>query len=1072
MTAKPPSQGRPSPCPQGSGRKLASLGCGAETPATLSPGRALLMYQRTTWLHALAKPAGAANSAPVPGLMPVVGDVPGDTDPSQVLVLERAAEYGADYVFFRASSPTQLPVPEALVFLDDGLDDAEFAALHRRLWSWGGVPLVYRRVRGRVDLLRCAHAPDFAGTGGEPRYQAFATLQLLADVDQAVAAEPWWDANLLHSGALWDAPEVCRALLSSDRAAARALVAAITNLDRELDSKRVLPERLRRRLLVLSLLIAYLEDRDVLGPTLFSRCTSGATRFFQVLADGPGLVRLLSALERQFNGDVFCMTADEQAKLQDTRQLGRFAALVEGHTDAAGQSSLWRLYSFRDLPVELISHVYQHFVRADRSAVYTPPFLVRMMLDEALGWARLDSLAHERLAVLDPSCGSGVFLVEAYKRMIAHWRARNDWAAPSVAILRDLLLRVRGVDLNPDAVELTAFSLCLAMCEALDTKTLRSSTKLFPKLRGHSLHTECFFTARAGGLLGDDIGAVLGNPPFESKLSTPGARASYAAYQQAHGKLPDKQVAYLFLSDCLDLLQPGGVLCMLQQYNLLYTIGAASVREHLFRQWDVREVLDMTSIRGLFGAADTKVIAVVIEANPPPPHRQVLHATFRRTGRVVAEQGFDLDYYDLHWPSRAQILADAPVWRSNLVGGGRVVDLVDRLRSMRTLGAYARDRGWDVGQGFIRGGGTRAERPADHIVGRAYLPSQAITPCGLDADQLSVVPEGPIEVPRTPQRFTPPMLLVRLHADLPHHLELQKYLTYPDQVVGFCAPKADTAALRKVQRWLTSAALPLQAYVAATSRKIQKATAVMQTDIEALPYPACASLDLSANEEIVAEDIVHYYRDFLRLGEKSAMYNQCDDKALAAFAATYVRQIESLYPGLRALPAQRWPGAICQPFAFGSADITWDGADNLHAHVLRILGSNAHTGSRSRAGFETRTAPQTGVGSSANAATSADPDATTTVSQAASQSGSRSGDSGHAAISPNHHAGPSFNHNSSPTSAPTNAWPGPVHIQRIARIFDGPLILLLKPDRLRFWLRSVALRDADETVIDLHAQGL
>ena len=47
-----------------------------------------------------------------------------------------------------------------------------------------------------------------------------------------------------------------------------------------------------------------------------------------------------------------------------------------------------------------------------------------------------------------------------------------------------------------------------------------------------------------------------------------------------------------------------------------------------------------------------------------------------------------------------------------------------------------------------------------------------------------------------------------------------------------------------------------------------------------------------------------------------------------------------------------------------------------------------------------------------------------------------------------------------------------MHIQRIARIFDGPLILLLKPDRLRFWLRSVALRDADETVIDLHAQGL
>jgi hypothetical protein len=32
-------------------------------------------------------------------------------------------------------------------------------------------------------------------------------------------------------------------------------------------------------------------------------------------------------------------------------------------------------------------------------------------------------------------------------------------------------------------------------------------------------------------------------------------------------------------------------------------------------------------------------------------------------------------------------------------------------------------------------------------------------------------------------------------------------------------------------------------------------------------------------------------------------------------------------------------------------------------------------------------------------------------------------------------------------------------------------MFLLKPDRLRYWLRSVALRDADETLADLRAQG-
>jgi hypothetical protein len=46
-----------------------------------------------------------------------------------------------------------------------------------------------------------------------------------------------------------------------------------------------------------------------------------------------------------------------------------------------------------------------------------------------------------------------------------------------------------------------------------------------------------------------------------------------------------------------------------------------------------------------------------------------------------------------------------------------------------------------------------------------------------------------------------------------------------------------------------------------------------------------------------------------------------------------------------------------------------------------------------------------------------------------------------------------------------------LQVTRIARIYDNSFIFLLKPDRLRFWLRTIALRDADETLADLRAQG-
>ena len=46
-----------------------------------------------------------------------------------------------------------------------------------------------------------------------------------------------------------------------------------------------------------------------------------------------------------------------------------------------------------------------------------------------------------------------------------------------------------------------------------------------------------------------------------------------------------------------------------------------------------------------------------------------------------------------------------------------------------------------------------------------------------------------------------------------------------------------------------------------------------------------------------------------------------------------------------------------------------------------------------------------------------------------------------------------------------------ISVTRIARIYDDNLLFLIKPDRLRFWMRSIALRDADEVLADLRAQG-
>jgi hypothetical protein len=84
--------------------------------------------------------------------------------------------------------------------------------LHKRLWSWGGVPLVYRAAPGTIQLFRCAHEPDFAGPGGIPICNPIKTLSLGAET-AAADDDIWWDASRIRNGTIWDHPEACRLML-------------------------------------------------------------------------------------------------------------------------------------------------------------------------------------------------------------------------------------------------------------------------------------------------------------------------------------------------------------------------------------------------------------------------------------------------------------------------------------------------------------------------------------------------------------------------------------------------------------------------------------------------------------------------------------------------------------------------------------------------------------------------------------------------------------------------------------------------------------------------------------------
>ena len=100
---------------------------------------------------------------------------------------------------------------------------------------------------------------------------------------------------------------------------------------------------------------------------------------------------------------------------------------------------------------------------------------------------------------------------------------------------------IYGVDLESTAVELTAFSLLLALCDALQPNVIWNKLR-FEKLKTNNIRQCDFFSCEAI----PHFDLLIGNPPFDSNLTTEASRIVNKKYAIERGKLPDKQVSYLF----------------------------------------------------------------------------------------------------------------------------------------------------------------------------------------------------------------------------------------------------------------------------------------------------------------------------------------------------------------------------------------------------------------------------------------------------------------------------------------------------------------------------------------------
>ena len=110
-----------------------------------------------------------------------------------------------------------------------------------------------------------------------------------------------------------------------------------------------------------------------------------------------------------------------------------------------------------------LGDLYQDLSEATRkryALLQTPEFVEEFILDRTLTPA-IQAFGYRETRLIDPTCGSGHFLLGAFHRLADEW-ARNEPGRNPTDVAQKALNAVAGVDLNPFAVAIARFRLLLA----------------------------------------------------------------------------------------------------------------------------------------------------------------------------------------------------------------------------------------------------------------------------------------------------------------------------------------------------------------------------------------------------------------------------------------------------------------------------------------------------------------------------------------------------------------------------------------------------------------------------------
>ena len=542
------------------------------------------------------------------------------------------------------------------------------------------------------------------------------------------------------------------------------LLANITYLTEEL--KNTYHIGFATKLVLRLIFIRFLIDRGVdLAYEKFSAdIEQSKNELMKCLRNKSSIYDLFKYLKSKFNGNLFDLGNEIECPELTQDVFNMLADFLSGTISMNdGQLSLFALYDFNIIPVELISNIYEILLgreaRAKDNAFYTPNFLVEYILDKTtLGFLK----EHNKYTILDPACGSGVFLVDSYRRIVEENLNGKMYCDDDILLKSLLTDNIYGIDINEEAIDVTIFSLYLTVLDYKDPKSL--STFTLPNLKGKNLFVSDFFDEEKLRWLSHiNFDFVIGNPPWGNVKT--GLHLEYCKKNGYFDKQQNNEICRSFVFRAKDFCKEHTVCCFILHSKLLYNQKEPSkrFRNFLLNKTKIHSIIEMSSVRKLvFENADAPAVIISFSYSEENNLDNIINYTsikpnifFKLFNVIVIERN------DIKYVTQNMLMRFDWAWKTIVYGFSTDLTLIMKLKNRFCTISSAIEKQEPP---IIMGAGVEYQdgdkKDASHLLNKRLLDSKkGVDHFFVNSNKTTLFSKDKVHRPREKALFSPPYVL-------------------------------------------------------------------------------------------------------------------------------------------------------------------------------------------------------------------------------------------------------------------------------------------------------------------------